>query len=255
MGNHFVYKYVYKGRIVYIGKVDSGLQRRIDEHAEEDRFRAYPDAEIFCMELNNAAETTCMELLLINKYKPVLNIKDKYPETLSIRFDEPSWVPAKDVLIKASPPAVEGECAISQETYFWEQVMQQAAKGKTDCFYINAGEIHDIDPRGFRLDGSYYQVFTMRYDLAHLAAFVYSANGTENVRKHLGEYVDILRTKEAAANGQAGSGTHPSDQEDLVRHDTRGCEKRGIPRDQAILYEPIQEHLRNGSLYIHSVRD
>lgn len=200
---NYVYKYVNDGEIIYIGKADSGLQRRIDEHAAEDRFRAYPDVEIFCMKLNNAAETTCMEMLLINKYKPVLNIKDKYPETLSIQFEEPPWVRVEDVLIKAEPmtETPRGIRALAQEIAFWEKVLPHAQQDKTDNFSIHVDEIRDINPRGFCLDGNYYQVFTLRYDLASLAAFVYSVNGKEYVKQYLGEYVDILKAKEAAVNG------------------------------------------------------
>lgn len=87
---HFVYKYVSENKIIYVGKVDSDLKRRVEEHAKETKFLPYlENAEIYCMRLANSTETTILELYLINKYKPVLNVTAKYEGISNIHIQEP----------------------------------------------------------------------------------------------------------------------------------------------------------------------
>lgn len=38
---HYVYKYRWKNQVIYIGKVDSDLQRRVEEHTKEEKFQLY----------------------------------------------------------------------------------------------------------------------------------------------------------------------------------------------------------------------
>ena len=87
---HYVYKYVLDDEIVYIGKNDTDLHSRIYQHTLEDKFQPVKDAQIYYIELQNSVESRVMEELLINKYKPVLNIVSKQ-RGLSISFEEPPW--------------------------------------------------------------------------------------------------------------------------------------------------------------------
>ena len=75
---YYVYKYVLDNQIIYIGKNDTNLQDRIIQHQREEKFKPYMEADIYYIELKNKAETSGLEKLLINKYKPILNIVDKY---------------------------------------------------------------------------------------------------------------------------------------------------------------------------------
>lgn len=79
-----LYKYVYDGKIIYIGKSDratvgSGIPQRIKDHTREAKFQPYLDkAEIFYMSMNDCVdEIDANETLLIKQYAPVLNVSDK----------------------------------------------------------------------------------------------------------------------------------------------------------------------------------
>lgn len=87
-----LYKYVYNGEVVYIGKSDSSIDKRIDAHAKESKFKPYlDDAVIYYALCKNPAHTTILETYLINKYKPCLNVSMKYEDDLEIEISEPKW--------------------------------------------------------------------------------------------------------------------------------------------------------------------
>ena len=87
-----VYKYVYGDQIIYIGKTDCSLKQRVYGHSKEDKFQDYLDkSKVYYAELNNSAETSYVELYLINKYKPILNtafVKEGKP---TVYMEEPEW--------------------------------------------------------------------------------------------------------------------------------------------------------------------
>lgn len=92
MKEHYLYKYIYKGDIIYIGKTNDNLERRIFSHINEDKFLPYiKEAEIYVMKLSNCTEVNALEMLLINKYRPILNCADKYDEITNIKFEELPW--------------------------------------------------------------------------------------------------------------------------------------------------------------------
>lgn len=74
-----IYRYIDKDtkKILYVGKTDSSLENRINQHQTETKFKDI-DAEIEYVELKNNMETRFYEFYFINKWKPVLNIADKY---------------------------------------------------------------------------------------------------------------------------------------------------------------------------------
>ena len=83
MKHYYVYKYVVNSEIIYIGLTDN-LQRRIKEHASgvglESKFLPYLDiADIYYHECGNETEMKALESLLINHYKPILNVVDVEP--------------------------------------------------------------------------------------------------------------------------------------------------------------------------------
>lgn len=95
MKQHGLYKYVYNGEIIYIGKSNSNIDNRIKAHKSERKFRPYlQKAEIYVCDLPNSTETDILEKILINHYKPKLNGTDNFPGLSdSISFNEPSWRP------------------------------------------------------------------------------------------------------------------------------------------------------------------
>lgn len=86
-----IYKYVYHGEIIYIGKSDSSISDRIIAHETEEKFQKYlKEAEIYYFECKNPAETTIYETALINRYCPVLNVSMNYRETQEFLFPFPT---------------------------------------------------------------------------------------------------------------------------------------------------------------------
>ncbi len=94
MSEYCVYRYTDQksGEVVYIGKTDHSLSSRVNAHKKEKAFLGR-DCRIDFVRLSNAVETDCVEKLLINYYKPVINCKDKvfgYTEGLSL--PELNWI-------------------------------------------------------------------------------------------------------------------------------------------------------------------
>lgn len=87
---HYVYKYVYNGETIYIGKNDTNLRSRINQHRAEKRFSPYLLADIYYASLSNKYDSDLMETLLIRKYRPLLNIS-KNQTNSEISFNEPEW--------------------------------------------------------------------------------------------------------------------------------------------------------------------
>lgn len=88
---YFVYKYTYNEEVIYIGKTDD-VARRVREHASgqglEEKFVPYLDgAEIYFHECCNEVEMSALERLLINQYKPVLNVVDVVPGNATVLIE------------------------------------------------------------------------------------------------------------------------------------------------------------------------
>ncbi len=76
----YVYKYVNNNTIIYIGKTDD-IARRVAEHASgqglEEKFLPYlEESDIYFHECGNEIEMSALERLLINQFKPKLNVVD-----------------------------------------------------------------------------------------------------------------------------------------------------------------------------------
>ena len=87
---HYVYKYVYDGEIVYIGKNDTDLETRINQHKLEEKFRPYLKSDIYYIELANSIMSDVVESELIRRYKPKLNVA-KMSDWSGLEFAEPEW--------------------------------------------------------------------------------------------------------------------------------------------------------------------
>lgn len=84
--------------IHYIGLSDDSVKTRIDDHAKDPRFNRYLSDSIYVMPLINKAETCGIEKILIDQYKPILNIRDKYPSKLKIIVSGVEWYPYDEYL-------------------------------------------------------------------------------------------------------------------------------------------------------------
>ena len=87
---HYVYKYVHNNEIIYIGKNDTDLETRINQHKLEEKFRPYLKADIYYIELANAIMSDVVESELIRRYKPKLNVA-KMSDWSGLEFTEPEW--------------------------------------------------------------------------------------------------------------------------------------------------------------------
>ncbi len=95
MGKHGLYKYECEGKVIYIGKSDANVVKRISDHKREAKFKPYlkKGVSIYTCELPNSTETKLVEQALINQYKPILNGTDNQKGfSKLIKIDEPEWI-------------------------------------------------------------------------------------------------------------------------------------------------------------------
>lgn len=90
---HYIYKYVYNNKILYIGKNDTNLINRIKSHCHpDDKLSEYLNAQIYYFEVASSLECDIIESILINKYNPLLNTAKKIQEDMEITYhDEDKW--------------------------------------------------------------------------------------------------------------------------------------------------------------------
>lgn len=88
-----VYKYVWNDEVIYVGKSNTDIEKRIQCHSREDKFQKYlDDADVYFCFLPNAATTDIYELYYINKYHPILNVTSKYDcEPVGIDVADIEW--------------------------------------------------------------------------------------------------------------------------------------------------------------------
>ena len=95
---HYVYKYTFESEIIYIGKTDRPLSKRLNEHGK--RFDNIPEyawdeinrSSISYITLVNSTMADVVESELIRRYKPKYNVA-KISEWSGINFPEPEWKP------------------------------------------------------------------------------------------------------------------------------------------------------------------
>jgi excinuclease UvrABC nuclease subunit len=102
-----IYKYVYNNKIIYIGKSDSSIYNRIKTHINEDKFQPYlKECKIYYFVTSNPAETKVYETYLIDKYKPILNVIDKYVDGACVfNIPEPNWILYEEKIFKQINPS------------------------------------------------------------------------------------------------------------------------------------------------------
>lgn len=99
-----VYKYVVDDEIYYIGKSESNILDRLFCHEKEEKFKdILPCCSIYYAPMSNKVEICALEKLLINKYKPSLNVVDAGEEGSEYKFDEPEWILCYDADLVTIP--------------------------------------------------------------------------------------------------------------------------------------------------------
>ena len=95
MGN-YVYKYVFNDEIIYIGKCDKNLSKRLNQHGRngdnipKEAWEEINNSTIYYCTLANKTMSDVVESELIRKYKPKYN-KAKTSEWSGLDFSEPNW--------------------------------------------------------------------------------------------------------------------------------------------------------------------
>lgn len=93
---HYVYKYVFNGEIIYIGKCDSDLDQRLGQHGKsgDNIDKKYWDdinaSDIYYYTLANATMSDVVESELINRHKPKCNAA-KMSDWDGLKLPEPNW--------------------------------------------------------------------------------------------------------------------------------------------------------------------
>lgn len=161
---YFVYKYLYDGDVIYVGKTDD-LHRRVMEHASgqglEEKFLPYLDkCDIYFHECGNEVEMSALERLLINQYKPRLNVVDVQDGVNTVRI-EVEWLYYIS-LPDGNLDIIEREMMLCQrnilsnetrmKTYYKEQMELQDKMQRLLPFYqylhLHANEFA-LDPYGY----------------------------------------------------------------------------------------------------------
>lgn len=142
--SHFVYKYVVNNQIIYIGKCDAKLERRIYEHSMEGKFKPYLNScQIFYTKLLNKTMSDVVESELIRRYKPILNVAKMsdwagldFPELLwELYISAPHKLPNKIANKKSSTTAIK-QRKLKLSTKIKETVCNKE-KYKNSVYYIN----------------------------------------------------------------------------------------------------------------------
>ena len=96
---HYVYRYMHPDYPwLYVGKTDGDLAKRIKTHQtcstdniERKYLELLNESSIYYIELNSSVQTDYIEKMLIDKYKPLLNKKDKNGAACKIEITIPKW--------------------------------------------------------------------------------------------------------------------------------------------------------------------
>lgn len=96
---HYVYRYIHPDYPwLYVGKTDDDLAKRIKTHQtcntdniERKYLELLNESSIYYIELNSSVQTDYIEKMLIDKYKPLLNKKDKNGAACKIEITIPKW--------------------------------------------------------------------------------------------------------------------------------------------------------------------
>lgn len=92
---YYIYKYEVNGEIIYIGKTQDIVQRvKTHSHCngDDEKFLPYIDkAEIFVHKCESKRIMESLEKLLINYYKPILNVVDVLPEKATYDVTITDW--------------------------------------------------------------------------------------------------------------------------------------------------------------------
>ena len=124
---------------LYVGKTDASLEKRIKQHASSssdnisrDYLPLLEESTVYYVELENSLQTTYVEKLLIDKYKPHLNKADKIKEsTCPIDVGQIKWkkyeVKPKEIIVERPIKMIETE-PVTIEVPVYQEVYRDLTK-------------------------------------------------------------------------------------------------------------------------------
>lgn len=89
MKQYYIYRYVYKNEIVYVGQTQN-LEKRILQHSEETRFLGLKKIQYFIVDSKEKADAN--ERYFILKYHPPLNRTFHQPKNQELIIYNPVWI-------------------------------------------------------------------------------------------------------------------------------------------------------------------
>ena len=103
-----LYKYVVDDNVYYFGKSERDILERLRCHESEDKFKSILSCcSIYYAPMKNKVEICALEKLLINKYKPELNVVDAQEDGSEYNFEEPEWILCYDANIISIPEYIQ----------------------------------------------------------------------------------------------------------------------------------------------------
>lgn len=112
---YYIYRYIERNQVIYVGKTKRDLQERIEEHKSDRKFMPHLAAsKIEYFTVPTQVEMDIAEKYYINKYRPMLNVVDMnnatFPYTLNYRWnDYTMYVPEKTAKLQSSGVSYEQE--------------------------------------------------------------------------------------------------------------------------------------------------
>ena len=156
----YIYKYTYENEIAYIGKTIN-LNQRIKEHSREKKFKN-EKFDIYYFLCSNQRQMDFYEYVLINKYKPALNVMNK-KEFEEFSFIEPTWIKYDKNTVLTTKEIEENDLnnflSVSEASKYAnvskQALYQQKDNGTLDIYLFN-GKIYfkkeDIDRKYKKLN-------------------------------------------------------------------------------------------------------
>lgn len=102
----YIYRYIYRDEIIYVGKTKRELSQRILEHENELKFMPYlSECKIQYFETATNVEMDIAEKYYINLYSPKLNVVDMEHASFNFKLPAQNWLDYEPVSYKMAQNA------------------------------------------------------------------------------------------------------------------------------------------------------
>lgn len=163
--SHYVYKYVYNNEIIYIGKSDTSLIKRLNQHGkngdniDSKYWDKINNSDIYYCYANNRTMSDVIESELIRRYKPICN-KAKKSDWSGIEFVEPKWIYFDKNIVKEIKEQKISNKEKGQDLFLKEWSMKQKLINERNKFDRKIMEME----REFKAEIKSLKVYKEMYD-------------------------------------------------------------------------------------------